>query len=548
MNKRSASQALVLMLLLAGCGGGGGDAGDPGGPGAGGLPALPSRQASAATPVAPGCTGGSTSGTFYAEAEVEPFAAAHPLNPNQLLAAWQQDRWSNGGARALVTALSSDGGATWQRSLIPMSRCGGALAGSSGDYERATDPWVDFGPDGTAHLMGLAFNGGSFTAGSASAMLASRSVDGGRSWSTPITLMRDGEAFFNDKNAITADTTDARFVYAVWDRLDRAGRGPALLARSTDAGLSWEPAREFYIPTSLGISQTVGNRVVVIAAGAERGVLVNVFTQIDTVSGTSVSRVGIVRSADKGVTWQAPVFVAELRAVGARDAGSGKAIRDGSILPTIAAAPDGRLWVAWQDGRFSGGMVDAIAMSRSTDGGRTWTAPLAINKIATTPAFTPTLHVRADGLIGVMHYDLRSNTADTTTLLADAWLLTSRDGLTWTETRVHGPFDMNAAPDAGGLFLGDYQGLVSAGNAFLPVLVLSRTDTSNRTDVFSPRLDVVVAAPADHASTHRARAVDAAPLGRARALQFSAAQHAAIVAAMEQRVPGWAARVQRPNP
>ncbi len=548
MNKLSPLPALVLTLLLAGCGGGGSDAGDPGGPGAGGLPALPSRQASVATPVAAGCTGGSISGTNYANAEVEPFAAAHPLNPNQLLAAWQQDRWSNGGARALVTAVSSDGGATWQRSLIPMSRCGGAIAGSVGDYERATDPWVDFGPDGTAHLMGLAFSGGSFTPGAVSAMLASRSTDGGRSWSTPITLVRDGEAFFNDKNAITADTTDARFVYAVWDRLDRAGRGPALLARSTDAGLSWEPAREFYIPTSLGISQTVGNRVVVIAAGPERGVLVNVFTQIDTVSGTSVSRVGIVRSIDKGVTWQAPVFVADLRAVGARDAGSGKAIRDGSILPTIAAAPDGGLWVAWQDGRFSDGMVDAIALSRSTDGGRSWTAPLAINKVATTPAFTPTLHVRADGLVGVLHYDLRSNTADTTTLLADAWLLTSRDGLSWTETRVHGPFDMNAAPDAGGLFLGDYQGLVSAGNAFRPLLVMSRTDTNNRTDVFSPQVDVVAAARADPLASHRARAIDAAPLGRARAQQFSAATHAAVVRAMEHRVPGWAARVRAASP
>ena len=447
---------LVLALLVAACGGG-----DEATPGVS-LPDLPARRVSAATPVAAGCNGGSASGTLYVDAEVEPMAAVDPVDGNRVIAAWQQDRWSSGGARALVAAVSSDGGASWQRTLLPMSRCGGAAAGSAGDFERVTDPWIDFGPDGTAHVMGLALSGAAFQPGSANAMLASRSTDGGATWSAPVALVRDGATGFNDKNSITADPTDAQFVYAVWDRLEAGGQGPALLARSIDGGLSWEPARAIYTPASAGASQTLGNRIVVIAGGAERGTLVNVFTQIDTVGGASSSRVAAMRSSDHGVTWDAPMFVADLRAIGARDPESGALIRDGAMLPTVAAAPDGSLWLAWQDARFSGGQRDAIAVSRSVDGGRSWSAPVAVNRIAGAAAFTPTLHARADGLIGVMHYDLRSNTVDAATLLADAWLLTSRDGLSWTESHVHGPFDMAAAPNAGGLFLGDYQGLVSA--------------------------------------------------------------------------------------
>ena len=532
---KSISLALMAAGLLSACGGGGG--GDAAGPAQPTLGELPARRASAASPVAATCTGGNTTGTLYRGAEVEPFAAVAPNNANRLLAAWQQDRFSDGGALAIVSAVSDDGGATWQRTLQPMSRCGGAATSSAGDFARSSDPWVDFAPDGTAHLLGLSFSGAALTAGSSSAMLASRSIDGGRTWSAPATLQRDAEGLFNDKGALTADATDARFVYAVWDRVDSAGRGPAMLARSVTGGASWEAARVFYTPSSAGTSQTIGNRIVVLAGGAERGTLVNVFAQIDTVGSASTVRMGGLRSTDQGQTWGAPVFISDARAVGTRDPATGHAVRDGSGLPTVAAGPDGSLWVAWQDARFSNGARDAIALSKSTDGGRTWSAPVAINRVASTAAFTPALHVRADGVVGVLHYDLRNDTADAAQLLSDAWLLTSRDGVNWTETHVAGPFDLAAAPDASGYFLGDYQGLTSSGAAFVPLLVLSQADAANRSDVYAPRFDVAATAQA----SHQARAAAA---GSAMSAAFRAAQQSATAAALDRRLPGWSARAQ----
>ena len=531
--------ASSLLIALVGCGGGGEGAAVTAVPPLG---ALPTRKASAPSLVAPTCTDGSTAGTVYRNAEVEPIVVAAPGQPNRLIAAWQQDRLSDGGSLALVTAASDDGGASWQRTLQPMSRCGGAASLGAGDDARSTDPWVDIAPNGTAFLLGLSFSGRAFNAGSTSAMLASRSTDGGRTWSAPATLLRDAEGFFNDKGSLTADPTDARFVYAVWDRLDASGRGPSMLARSGDGGITWEVARPFYTPTSGGISQTLGNRIVVLTAGPERGLLVNVFTQLDTLGNATTSRLGVLRSSDHGQTWGAPVFISDLRAVGTHDPRTGHAVRDGAELPGIATGPDGGLWVTWQDARFSGGQRDAIALSRSTDGGRTWSAPQAINRVPGAAAFTSTLQVRADGTVGVLHYDLRNNAMNDTRLLADAWLLTSRDGVSWAETHVAGPFDLAAAPDSDGYFLGDYQGLSSSDTAFLPVLVLTSGDATNPTDVYAPSIEVLATAQGTSAGMHRARS---ALVGELPSADFNAAQQNAVRQVMERRLPGWAARVRR---
>jgi hypothetical protein len=96
------------------------------------------------------------------------------------------------------------------------------------------------------------------------------------------------------------------------------------------------------------------------------------------------------------------------------------------------------------------------------------------------------IHVRKDGTIGVTYYDLRSNTADPATLPTDVWLTRSRDGVTWRESRISKPFDMAKAPEANGLFVGDYQGLVSIGPLFIPFFVKTTNDgTANRNDVYS---------------------------------------------------------------
>ena len=455
-------------------------------------PAPATGRVSGVAAFAAGCDGQGGVDTLYAEAEVEPHVAVHPQDPQRLIAAWQQNRWSGGSAQGLLGAVSTDGGTTWTRISAPFSRCTGGTAANGGDYARATDPWVAVAPDGTLHMMSLSTLGGGFAAGSANAMLASRSTDGGLTWSDPATLIRDGQSAFNDKNTLTADPTSASFVYAVWDRITTQSTGPTWFARSTNGGVSWEAARSIHDPGTN--NQTIGNLIVVIPGGPLAGTLINVFTQIDG-SGSSAT-LRVQRSTDRGVNWSAPITVAPLRAIGARDPQSNLAVRDGAGIAQAAAAPNGDLYVVWQDASFSGGQVDAIAIARSIDGGVTWSAPARVSPQQQAAAFTPQVAVRADGAVAVTYFDLRSDTLDPTTLATEKWLAVSTDGgATWREQRVADPFDLTMAPIAGGYFLGDYQGLVASGAAFVPVYVQTTgAAAANRTDVFAQRIVPVTTA------------------------------------------------------
>lgn len=419
-------------------------------------------------------------GTVYANAEVEPSLSVNPLNPTNLVGAWQQDRWSNGGARGVLLGSSSDGGHTWTIAQAAFSRCTGGNAANGGDYARATDPWVSFSPAGTAYALALVFNGGALAAGSSSAMRVAQSTDGGVTWSTPKNLIADGEQYFNDKGSITADPTDAHLIYAVWDRATSTDHSATFLARSTDAGVTWETARAIYDPGAG--NQTLGNIIVVLPTGA----ITNVFTEIDNIDTPSEHRsVRAMQSSDHGGSWSTPAQIAELRSIGARDPDTGTVVRDASDLASVAADAAGTLYVVWQDARFSSGARDGIALSRSTDGGTTWSAPVQINTSTTTQAFIPTVRVRADGVVGVSYYDFRNNTSSPQTLLTDYWLITSSDATNWTESHITGPFDLSIAPRDSGLFLGDYQSLASSGATFLPFFAKTNDgNAANPTDIF----------------------------------------------------------------
>src|SRR3954452_25055050 len=115
----------------------------------------------AVTPVSPsgspypaGCSG-STTGMNYPGTEVEPWLAVNPADDGNAIAVWQQDRFTNGGANALRAAYSSGGQWLHPTSQPGCSVCSGGT-GTTGGYERASDPWVAFSSDGkVAYFMAL---------------------------------------------------------------------------------------------------------------------------------------------------------------------------------------------------------------------------------------------------------------------------------------------------------------------------------------------------------------------------------------------------------
>src|SRR5215218_9609045 len=145
----------------------------------------------------------------------------------------------------------------------------------------------------------------------ANATFVSESQDGGLTWGPITVIRRDTDPnVFNDKESITADYTDPRFVYAIWDRLvfprERAGggrsfehaaafRGPTWFARTTDGGATWEPARPILDPGPN--DQTIGNQIVVMPDGD----LVNAFNLIhnDNRQKRRGFKVAVMLSGDK---------------------------------------------------------------------------------------------------------------------------------------------------------------------------------------------------------------------------------------------------------
>ncbi len=450
----------------------------------------------------------------YPDAEVEPYVAADPTNPLHLVGSVQQDRWNDGGSNGLTNVVSTNGGLTWQlaSSQPQFTRCEGASPGSPGDLNRATDPWVSFSSDGKiVYSISDSFNANGPAFGGASSIIISRSTDGGVTWQTPVSARFDGSTtVLNDKESVTADPSSPLTAYAAWDRLvspsDHANpgafdhspafRGPAMFSKTTDGGVTWSTGRAIFDPGEK--NQTIGNQIVVPTAGPANGVLIDGFDLIQTKGGLGHNQrealsVAVIRSTDGGASWSQPIIVAPMAPASVTIAGH--AVRSSDDLPEFATGPDGTLYAVWQDSRFSASGNAKIAFSMSTDGGLHWTTPIrADQSVGDTPAFTPQVHVASDGTVGVSYYDLESATTAQPGL-TDAFIVhchaACTDPASWAaggETKVStsGPFDMTQAPDAGGYFVGDYEGLTSSGTTFDPYFVMAKPiATTGLTDSFA---------------------------------------------------------------
>jgi hypothetical protein len=458
-------------------------------------------------------------GQLYLHSEVEPRLAVNPRNPDHVVGTFQQDRWSNGGARGIVTAVSLDGGLTWRTSVVPgVSRCSGGM------LPRASDPWLSFAPNGDLYHLALALDGLDETVAmrsegslapvdvqarpseTTSAMLVNKSTDGGLTWTPPATLVQEAGRL-HDKGSITADPTDpaGRFVYAVWDRFSEAPTltSPALFTRSTDAGLTWEPPRVIYDP---GADRgTVGHQIVVLRDGT----LVDVFAEWQALrdAGGSVRyqyTLSLLRSPDKGRSWlpsSRSQVVAPMSLRTVMHPRNRQPIRTGLQLPDVVADPWGHLFVVWQDASFHDGALSSIAFSMSGDGGATWSTPIRVNQGSVrgdprvVPAFTPAVTVALDGTVAVTYYDLR-NDDNGPGALVDYWLVQClptaarpcSDPSAWgREVRLTPTsFDIARAPYSRGYFVGDYQGLQTSWMDFMALF--SQTDGADPASVFFRRI------------------------------------------------------------
>jgi hypothetical protein len=429
--------------------------------------------------------------TLYPNSEVEPRSAINPTNSQNIVGFYQQDRWDDGGARGLVASVTQDGGATWHRVVVPgLTRC------SDGNYDRASDPWLSFAPNGDLYAISLSFD----FFDTHNAIIVVKSTDGGEHWGPPLEVTADNTNGL-DKESITADPRNSNIVYATWDRLlspggsthasdqgfihAKAYKSQTFFSKTVDGGRTWSKPIQIY--TDASFSGSIGGIIRVLPDGTLLDGLVT-YGNAAWKGGKCASE-SVLRSTDGGAKWSMkPTIVSPLTCTyfGAHVPVTGAQVRSGGL---IDIANDGNnVYAVWEDGTASEPTTGHILFSQSTDGGVTWSSPTVISKTpAGIDAFIPTVAVNSGHVLGVTYYDFREHTpaAEATT---DVWLVRCGSSCTsassWSETQVGGPFDLEQAPDAGGLFVGDYEAMTTSGTIFQPFFVQAVTAPANPTDAY----------------------------------------------------------------
>jgi hypothetical protein len=351
----------------------------------------------------------------------------------------------------IVTYLSFDAGASWQKGGVPPQ----PAAGPAGD-----DLTVAYDAHGRGYVCATRSGHGSDPAhpDANRAVYVWRTDDGGRSFSAPVAPV---EGLYCDHPWVAADQGPApsgRNVYVAWG----AGASHTALdfARSTDGGQSFEPSRRILAETRTPSLVSAGPQL----AAGPRGLVCVVcdWTTRQDSSGDLVGQVVAICSTDAGRSFAAPVHLGSESAVIALPGG----VRPNSG-PAVAASLRGdALYVAFPK-RKPGTTHSDIVVAASRDRGRTWSTAVTATPDDGVTYFQPNLAVDEAGRVAISAFALANG-------LVDEVLPVSRAG----ELRFGPPLRVTTAPfnplnsatafrgKYGAWWIGDWQGLASGAGAF----------------------------------------------------------------------------------
>jgi BNR repeat protein len=382
---------------------------------------------------------------------VEPDIAVSPFNTKIEVAVAHDCRFATGGAVDIFYAWTHDGGAHWNQSRLP-----GLTKAVGGVYDRASDPVVAFGSDGSVYVSSLVIDINNCDSGVA----VSRSTDGGATFADPVFAQQSTSCgVSDDKNWLVTDTQpNSPFfgrIYQFWTEFLANGTSPQVLRWSDNMGKTWssthvldpkdfaQNSQPFVQPdgavtdTYLFAGRAFGNDV-------RQGYILRGGTNAN--SGTSIVA---QTSFDGGAHWTKHVVVA--RNIGGGPAG----IR--CCLPMMNGDHmTGRMFQVWNAN--GPGVLDPVEISSSTDGGQHWSSPVKV-----TPGNAPNIQyinaavATAAGRVFVSYGRRDLNDPN---IIQQELTWSDDGGATFATPIVLGPpSNLRYAAVAGGKFPGDYTGL-----------------------------------------------------------------------------------------
>ena len=391
--------------------------------------------------------------------QAEPHITRSAANPEVLLATFQEGRFAtNGGSIDCGYALSTDGGLTWRRTLIP-----NLTVASGGIYHRATDPVAGIGPQGDLYLATLGSLDDAF--GNV-ALVVSRSTDGGATWAAPSVAFQQTTAQASpDKDWLAVNdfpgTANPGRLVATWTNFTSNAAGAAtgnnlLATTSDDRGATWSAPAAITPAGSLN----QGTQPVFLPDGS-LAVIYITFANANTATFFSIQ---CKRSLDGGRTFPA----ASTTIVGLVNGFDDPDLRNGIFLPSATVArATGDLVVSYV-ALVAG--TPRVMVTKSSDKGTTWSTPIVASDNPIGSAVeNPAVAVTPDGqTISVMFMDKRLTATDATghNFFIDYYGAQSFDGgATWQPNLRLSEMtsDIRYSPlTSEGYMLGDYLGIASA--------------------------------------------------------------------------------------
>ena len=382
--------------------------------------------------------------------QTEPVVTVHPTNPDTMCVA---SRTVNGAWGSEGVYVTTNGGTTWPWPIGSDSCKGQSIDNHGGD------PGVAFHQSGSLILthIGSVFRG----------LYSHYSTDLGRTWSNAYTIFYQDIQPVDDKGQTTAiDNNPASpfygRLYTAWAIV--GSPFTILSSYSTNGAQTWTT------PTTANPSPPARCSGTFTTVGLNGKVYVN-WVGIAAVSPFAEDFVGLAMSTNGGVNWRVTQNAYDMNGILGIYPSKNNIRLNGLPQLDIdrSGGPrNGWLYIATGEKNLApAGSDPDIILHRSTDDGVTWSSGIRVNQDPLNNGkfqFFPAVDVDSQGGLNIIYYDDRNTSADS----SEMFLSRSLDGgNTWSEWVISGHrFKPTPLQPSG--YMGDHIALTSVGNILWP--------------------------------------------------------------------------------